>query len=333
MHQYIERKGCQVITEKLFGDHIVNFLYSRTREKAPYLFHLATSARISSLLSYWNFDLPLSRKILGNRRFLNRNGVNLDECLESREHFTSARKIFERKIRYWQCRPMPESTEAIVSPADSRMLCGSLSDNSSFFLKGKFFLFEELLGIHKKTWLETFSTGDYAIFRLTPDKYHYNHVPVSGRVVEIYEVTGAYHSCNPRAVVEMVTPYSKNKRVVTIIQTDVPGGSQIGLVAFIEVVAMMIGEVVQCYSDKGYSDHPVDIAPGMFLKKGQPKSLFRPGSSTDIILFQKGKIKFAEDIVVQMRRPDVISRFTQGFGNPLAEIDVPVRSLIAHKKS
>lgn len=54
------------------------------------------------------------------------------------------------------------------------------------------------------------------------------------------------NSCNPGAVVSMVTPFSKNRRVVTVIDTDVPGGTGIGL------VAMMIGDIVQCYSTHGY---------------------------------------------------------------------------------
>jgi len=157
-------------------------------------------------------------------------------------------------------------------------------------------------------------------------------VPVSGRVVEFYEISGDYHSCNPGAVVEMVTPYSKNKRVVTIIDTDVPEGTRIGLVAMVEVVALMIGDVVQCYSESRGYDFPMQIQPGMFLRKGQPKSLFRPGSSTDILLFQPGRVVFAEDLVTLMRRPDVASRFSIGFGGPLAEVDVRVRSLIGRRR-
>ena len=57
----------------------------------------------------------------------------------------------------------------------------------------------------------------------------------------------------PGAVVALVTPYSKNSRVVTIIDTEVPGGTGVGLVAMIEVVALMIGEVVQCYSGRDTS--------------------------------------------------------------------------------
>jgi Phosphatidylserine decarboxylase len=91
-----------------------------------------------------------------------------------------------------------------------------------------------------------------AIFRLTPDKYYYSHVPVGRLVLDVYEVGGTCHSCNPLAVVA-VAPFSKNRRVVTILETDVPGGARIGLVAMIELVALMIGDGVQCYSETGYA--------------------------------------------------------------------------------
>jgi len=66
-----------------------------------------------------------------------------------------------------------------------------------------------------------FAGGDFAVCRLTPDKYHYNHLPVSGRIVDIYEVDGCHHSCNPLASVAVASIYSKNRRVVTVIDTDV----------------------------------------------------------------------------------------------------------------
>ena len=58
------------------------------------------------------------------------------------------------------------------------------------------------------------------MFRLTPEKYHYTHSPVSGRVLDIYSVDGRYYSCNPNAAVQLLTPFSKNRRVVTILDTD-----------------------------------------------------------------------------------------------------------------
>ncbi len=223
---------------------------------------------------------------------------------------------------------MPDNGSAVVSPADARLIVGSLSSTSLLFLKDKFFSFDELLGYRCGEWLEAFAGGDFAVFRLTPDKYHYNHTPVAGRVVDFYSVDGVYHSCNPSAVVAVATPYSKNKRVVTIIDTDVEGGTGIGLVAMIEIVALMIGDIVQAYSNDGY-ESPRPLEAGMFLVKGQPKSLYRPGSSTDVLLFQKGKVAFDTDLLENLHRRDVESRFSIGFGTPLVETDVKVRSRIA----
>jgi phosphatidylserine decarboxylase len=96
----------------------------------------------------------------------------------------------------------------------------------------------------------------------------------------------------------------------------------------IEVVALMVGEIVQCYSDERY-ERPRPVRPGMFLKRGAPKSVYRPGSSTDVLLFQAGRVSFAPDLVRNLRRPGVQSRFTQGFGTQLVETDVKVRSWLA----
>jgi phosphatidylserine decarboxylase len=324
-HQYVDRESNRAVTEKLFGDRLVNLAYTLTWERAPVLFSALTSARMSDLLAYLTYDQPITGSL---ETFLGNSGIDVDECLDPPSALGTLRKIFERKIRYWECRPMLEGPAAVASPADSRVLVGSFRENAQLFIKEKFFNFEELLGEEKSEWMTAFAEGDFAVFRLTPDKYHYNHTPVAGQVLDLYEIPGAYHSCNPSAIVMACTPYSKNKRVVTVIDTDVPGGTQVGLVAMIEVVALMVGEVVQAYSEERYDD-PQPITPGMMVRKGVPKSLYRPGSSTDVLLFQQGRVRFAEDLTRNMYRSDVTSRFSRGFGRPLVETDVRVRSLIA----
>ena len=322
-HQYIERDSGRVVTERLFGDRMVRLLYHGVRENNAALFRMLISGRSSHVLGKVNFDRP----VLLKRAFLDSCGIDLSECLDPPAQLDTPRKIFERKIRYWECRPMPVDTNAVVSPADARVLVGSFHETSLIFLKEKFFSFEEFLGHGNSVWHEAFAGGDFAVFRLTPDKYHYNHTPVSGEVVDFYAIDGEYHSCNPSAVVAVATPYSKNRRVVTVINTDVPGGTCVGLVAMIEVVALMIGDIVQAYSSKEY-DCPRPFEKGRFLSKGQPKSLYRPGSSTDVLIFQKDRIVFAGDILANMNRMDASSRFTQGFQKPLVETDIRVRSLL-----
>jgi phosphatidylserine decarboxylase len=327
-HQFIARDSGRVQTEQLFGDRIIRLLYHPLRERAPQVFQALTSARSSRCLAFFNYDLALASRVLGNSQFLKESGVDWSECLDPPSSLDTARKLFERKIRYWECRPLPEQDQAILSPADARVLVGSFAETSALFLKEKFFSFDELLGPASRPWRKTFTGGDFAIFRLTPDKYHYNHLPVSGRVVDFYELDGGYHSCNPAAVVSVATPYSKNRRVVTILDTDLPDGSRVGLVAMIEVVALMIGEIAQCCSDHRY-DAPQAVEVGMFLRKGQPKSLYRPGSSTDVLVFQPQRVRFAPDLVANLHRRDAHSRFSNGFGQPLVETDIRVRSLLA----
>jgi phosphatidylserine decarboxylase len=307
---------------------VVSFLYADLWEKGPALHSLLTTAWTSRLLGFVGYDSLLGSSGAGMRAFLERGGVDLRECVEAPDRLDTARKLFERQIRYWDCRPMPDDPDVAVCPADARILVGSLRDASSLHLKGKFFDLEELLGDDRRPWRQAFAAGDFAVLRLTPEKYHYVHVAAAGRVADLYEIPGCYHSCNPGAVVTVVTPHSKNRRVVTILDTDVPNGSGLGLVAMIEVAALMVGDIVQRYSAERYLD-PHPVRRDMFLRRGAPKSLFRPGGSTVVLLFQSGRIAFSEDIVANMLRTDVESRFSLGFGRPLVETDVMVRSPLA----
>lgn len=326
-HQYIDRQSGRLQSERLYQDRLVLFFYSRVRESMPAMFRMLTSRNSTRLLGYLNYDTRWGSGAC--RRFLREHGIDLQECLDNPANFQTARQVFERKIRYWECRPMIDDTQAVASPCDARVLVGSLSEDSMLFVKDKFFDHQELLGREHAHWQAMFAGGDYAIFRLTPEKYHFNHAPVSGRVVDHYFVEGDYHSCNPGAAVLLATPYSKNRRVVTIIDTDVAGGTGIGKVAMIEVVALMIGDIVQCYSDSHY-DHPQPVVPGLFVKRGQVKSLFRPGSSTTVLLFEKQRVRFAPDLLVNQASSTVHNRYSLGFGQPLIETDVRLRSPIAH---
>lgn len=328
-HQYVLRNSDQVVTEKPIADRCIQFLYSSLRENAPAMFKAVTSSRMSSLLGYMHYDMVGRTKRNGKYLF-EKIGADPWECVEPLSYYDSYRKVFERQIRYWETRPINRSSTTVVSPADSRVLIGSFKDDSALAIKDKFFDLDELLG-WDCPWRIRFDDGDYAVFRLTPDKYHYNHVPVTGKVVTIYQLEGAYHSCNPTALMAMGSLYSKNRRVVTLIDTDIEGGTQVGLVAMVEVVALMIGEVRQVYSTYRYQN-PQDLRPGMILRRGDPKSLFRPGSSTDVLIFEPGKIEFSSDIIVNSKRRDVKSRFTTGFGKPAVETDVLVRSPVAEPK-
>ncbi|MBN1932270.1 MAG: phosphatidylserine decarboxylase [Desulfobacterales bacterium] len=330
-HQYINRESGRVVTESLFLDRLVCRLYGTAREKAPALFKALISGRSSRLLSYLNFDCSRKQNKTAALKLMAVMGIELRECVKPEHCLQSTRSLFERQIKYWNCRPIPQDPASVVSPADAKMLVGSFCETDQLFLKEKFFTYKELLGPSKNQWRDAFKNGDFAVLRLTPEKYHYNHTPVSGRVVDFYCLEGDYHSCNPGAVISEVTPFSKNKRVITIFDTDIAGGTNVGLVAMVEIVALMIGEIVQCYSSHRY-DAPKPMELGMMVDRGQPKSLYRPGSSVDVLFFQKNRVEFDKDLIENRFRFDVVSRYSLGFGKPLVETDVRVRSSIARRR-
>lgn len=325
-HQYIVRETGEVADEVFYHDRLVNYIYSLMREESSLVYRLVSSQWMSSLMAWINYDFPAGKWLTGGSGFLKKSGIDTSEFYDPPEFLDTARKFFERKIRYDEFRPMPGGEDVIVSPADSRVITGSFESENLLFLKEKFFSLGDLLGADSG-WPEIFRDGDFAVFRLTPDKYHYSHVPVSGIVADFYEVDGAYNSCNPGAVIAVNEAYSRNRRVVTVIDTDVHRGTCCGKVAMIEVAALMIGDIVQCYSEKEY-DSPSPVMKGMFLKRGQPKSLFRPGSSVDILIFEKGRVDFDSDLVANSIMIGIVTRFMQRFTRPVVETDIKVRSSI-----
>ena len=182
-HQYIERYTRRVMTERLYGDRIISYLYNSTREQSPALFKALTSPRMSDLLSMVNYELPTLSRLAGAHRFVERLGIDLSECVEPARAAEHGKKNFRAPNTLLGSAAHAGDPDGVVSPADGRVLVGSLAETSQIFLKEKFFNLDELLGWNRSLWLQAFSGGDFAVFRLTPDKYHYNHMPVSGRVL------------------------------------------------------------------------------------------------------------------------------------------------------
>lgn len=151
-HQYVAREDGRVVDERLFGDAIVRLLYDEAREHAPWLLRALTSARATSLLAWLHFDAPLAPRLLGNRRFLRRSGVDPAELLDDPRSLDTPRRLFERRIRYQEVRPLAPEPWRVVSPCDARVALGSLRERSALFLKGKFFDLDALLG-GRAAWL------------------------------------------------------------------------------------------------------------------------------------------------------------------------------------
>src|ERR1700760_102078 len=116
-HEYIVRETGEIARERLVGDRTVRALYSPKLENAEWVARLASSRKVSELLAYLNYDNRLSSRAAGMERFLKRSGIDWSELLDDPATLNTARKLFERKIRYWECRPLPSLGRCVVCPA------------------------------------------------------------------------------------------------------------------------------------------------------------------------------------------------------------------------
>jgi len=118
------------------------------------------------------------------------------------------------------------------------------------------------------------------ISRLCPVDYHRFHFPVSGTPGEPRLINGWLYSVSPVALRRNIRYLVENKRVVTLIES-----AAFGTVAMIEVGATNVGTIRQGF------------VPGRAVAKGEEKGLFAFGGSCVITLFQRGRIRFDEDLV------------------------------------
>jgi hypothetical protein len=137
IHQYIDRSSGAVKTERLVADRLVNLLYDPGRERMPVLFKTLTAARASRWLGWTQYDRPCRSPRAAARRLARSLEVDLSECCDATLALSSPRRLFERQIRYWECRPQPDDPAVVTSPADARLLVTSLAATSLFFIFNK----------------------------------------------------------------------------------------------------------------------------------------------------------------------------------------------------
>jgi phosphatidylserine decarboxylase len=329
-HQYIQRHRNTATNEALIADQVIDFLYSTRRDEPGFLLRALASGVVTDALAHWQFDRRFGRNSTTIAHCAHRLMICESELLTRYNEMRTLRDLFERKIRYWDVRPLPQASDVIVSPADGKLLPFRAFESDSLPIKSRFIRVTELLA-HLNPWqshARSINPISGAIVRLTPDVYHYTHAPVAGIVRQHAVIEGAFHSCNPTALVRFEGSYALNRRAVTVYDTDVPGGTGVGVVVQIDVAAMMIGQIESRFSTTRY-DTPRALAPGDFVPRGAPVSLFRPGSSTSIVLWDGRRAAIGDDLICNSQRTDLSSRFSDWLGRPWVETQVAVRQSIS----
>jgi phosphatidylserine decarboxylase len=335
-HQYVERYRNTSSNEQLLADQVIGFLYNESREDPGFLLNALASGRVTDGLAHWQFDRRLREPKKALELMAHRLMIRESETVDGFHAMKTYRDLFERQIRYWDVRPQPETANVIVSPADGKLLPFAAFDRDALPIKTKFVRLNTLLGAanpwmrHGRDASETaIAPLCGAIVRLTPDMYHYTHAPVAGRVLRHELIEGRFHSCNPTALTRLPGSYAFNRRKITVYDSDVEGGSGVGLVVQVDVAAMMIGQIESRFSAHRY-DQPRALTAGDFVPRGAPVSLFRPGSSTSVVIWDGRRAAICDELVANSRRRDLSSRFSDWLAQPWVETRVAVRQAISH---
>jgi len=181
----------------------------------------------------------------------------------------------------------PFDHRVLVSPADARLVVfPSITNDLEFWIKGDSFSVTEFLNANN---IETqaFLGGSMAIVRLAPQDYHRFHAPVSGVIKNEYYVTGTIFSVNADAM-RSNNGAIYNQRVVSFINTQ--GYANVGDVAFVSIGAACVGSI--------FMSHDI----GALVQKGTPMGYFQFGGSTVVLLFQPGKVLWANDVLIRSQK-------------------------------
>lgn len=249
-----------------YGAGKLAFLYNNPLGRL--LLGIAVTPFVSNVYAWKNSRKSSAKKIPG---FIKEHNIDMSDY-EDRE-YKSFTDFFTRKIRYGK-RPVDMAPEALISPADSKLLVYEIEKDTTLRIKGRTYTADEILADSENAG--EFAGGYALVFRLTVDDYHRFCYPDRGCLISRRLIKGKLHTVSPVSKDHKI--YMENTRSVNLLKTE-----NFGTVAYIEVGAMLIGRIV---------DNGTDV-----FEKGQEKGYFEPGGSTVVILVKN--VEIDKDIMEQ----------------------------------
>jgi len=269
---FIDRKTGKIVKEKVPGSKTMSFLYGKKRAGKLNLFLLFKRKYLSQfggLMMKWSYS---KRKI---PTFIKEHQLNMDDFEVPEKGFKNFNQFFYRKLKEDKI----NIEEGVVSPADGKIVVFNIVDDCyKFYIKDCSFDLHTFL---KDEFLaKKYKGGAMAIIRLAPADYHRFHFPFDGVPTTSKKIKGYYYSVSPIALQQNMRIFCENKREYSILKTQ-----EIGDILYCEVGATLTGSIVQTY------------IPNQPVKKGDEKGHFAFGGSTVVLLFEKNKIKFNQDLI------------------------------------
>ena len=272
--QFYNRLTRRLETESVYGEGPLRFVYENPAGRLA--LHALVKRKLFSRFYGWRMDQPASRAKI--RPFIETFGVDASEFAEPVESYRTFNEFFYRRLKPG-ARPIDPGDHTVVFPADGRHLAiPDLNACDNFWVKGVRF---DLPALLRDTGLtRTFTGGAALISRLCPVDYHRFHFPCPGTPDGTRQINGPLYSVSPIALLHRPSILWENLRWVT--PFDSPN---CGRVLLLEIGATCVGGVVH-------------TAPaGVTVAKGDEKGYFRFGGSCCITLFERGRVRFADDLL------------------------------------
>jgi phosphatidylserine decarboxylase len=271
-----DRKSKRIVTEKVYGERSINFLYEKNFVSKFVLF-LTKFPNFSKLYGFIQKTKFSKCKILP---FIKKFDIDTSELVKDVSKFTSFNDFFIRKINLDK-RPLVKDDDICVCPADGRYrVFPKIEDSEPFYVKGKKFSLEEFLQDEKLA--KKYINGSMVIIRLNPTDYHRIHFPIDCIPSSSKLINGYLFSVNPIAIINNCKLFYQNKRELTTLKSE-----KFGDVLLSEIGATGVGSINQTFGASSTYTY----------KKGEQKSYFSFGGSSVIMLFEPNMITFADDLL------------------------------------
>ena len=140
--------------------------------------------------------------------------INLAEARSDKpSDYPTFNAFFTRELKDG-VRPVDDSDDSIVSPADGKLSqLGDIRSGSIIQAKGHTYNVYELLGGDKHR-ARPFENGHFATIYLSPQDYHRVHMPIKGTLREMIHVPGRLFSVGEHTVRRVPRLFARNERVV-----------------------------------------------------------------------------------------------------------------------
>lgn len=272
-----DRRSGRLVREVVYEERFMRLFYG-TRV-GRWFTEFVLRARLFSRLYGW-----LQRRRATRRKiapFVERHGIDPTESERPPDRYPSFAAFFVRRLKP-ERRPVDRNPDALIAPADGRLLALPVREGRVYPVKGAHFSLDELapgasLG-------DRYDGGHCLILRLAPSDYHRFCYLDDGLQSPVRDLAGGLHSVSPLALRHGIRVFPRNHRHCCTIETRSFGG-----VVQIEVGALTVGSIRQVRPEGGPA------------RRGEEKGWFELGGSTIIVLLKPGRARIDSEIVEHSR--------------------------------